>query len=330
LRILLLGDGLWAVHALNHLRTFCELPWVVGRRQATDSCFESACHDVAIPFVQPDNINSPDWISRIKRIAPDLLLSVSYDQIFKPSFLEQLPCPVINIHAGDPSRYRGRAILTWQLIEGCRSIDLCAIRVDEGIDTGLLLAKKTVPMDDSPYYGAALERVSNAVPALLTDLFLRHAQMGIAAFETGLSPSGGDVCTSQPHPPRQYPRRRPGDEWLDWSCTTELLLRSIRALSEPNPLAAVLFGDRRLLVVKASTCKDVPDFDLPAGSIISLSEDVCSVKTADGALSFHELRDASGQTFPMSNLHLGECFTSPGNHRLRRVEQDLSMTGMHP
>ena len=61
-------------------------------------------------------ITSSEFIEKVKSYATHLLVSMSFNQIFKTSILEVPKLGVINCHAGRLPYYRGRNILNWVLI----------------------------------------------------------------------------------------------------------------------------------------------------------------------------------------------------------------------
>jgi methionyl-tRNA formyltransferase len=298
-RILLLGDGLWAAAALRHLASRGRVLAVVERRTPTDASLAAAARAAGLPVHRLDDVNASDSLAWIHSLDPDLLLSVSYDQIFGSALLDDTRPPVLNVHAGHPGRHRGRAILCWQLLEGARAVDLSVMRVTRGIDAGPLLALDRVALEADDDYGAALGKVAEAVPALLEAAF--------AVLATGAAPADDARDGGSSGGPVYYPRRLPGDEWIDWSWPSERVLRLVRALAPPNPMARTRRGEEDLLVRRAAPC---PGFPLSAGipgAVIGRDpRRGALVRTGDGAVWLEELRDAAGRPLPPRALRLSE------------------------
>lgn len=318
-RILLLGDGLWAAAALRHLVRHFEVPAVVERLRPTDDSLGLAARELGVPLLRLEDVNnapSREWISA-QRV--DLLLSVSFDQIFGRDLLASGGTPILNLHAGHPGRHRGRAVLCWQLLEGVRHVDLAVMRVTRGIDQGPLLALSRVELDERGDYGDALHRLCGAVPDLLDAALAALAEDRRAP-------------TAQDGRPVYYPRRREGDEWLDWGRDSTSLLRQVRALTPPNCLARIRHGDRPLRVARAELCGDFPPAAGIPGSVVG--KDPARgllVKTGDGALWLGELRDETGNPVPLRGFRLSDRFGAGGlaeleslRERVQELEKRLS------
>ncbi|MFA7330387.1 MAG: formyltransferase family protein [Candidatus Delongbacteria bacterium] len=305
-RLLLLGDGLWAAAALRHLAVRHVLPAVVERSCPTDDSLARAAREAGLPLVRLADVNAPDAREWIRSLAPDLLLSVSYDQIFQRPLLSPPHPPVLNLHAGHPDRQRGRAVLCWQLLEGVRELELTVMRVTRGIDRGPVLGVSHVALGEDDEYGQALERVCAAVPAVLDQA------LAALAGERALP---GDAAAQ----PVYYPRRRAGDEWLDWNRDSADLLRLIRALAPPNCLAATRLGERELRVRRAAACPDFPAgvAGVPGAVIGRDPVRGLLVKTGDGALWLGELWTPEGERVPQQEFHLSDRF---GNGTLAELE----------
>lgn len=291
-RILLLGDGLWAVAALHHLIARHDVPAVVLRAIPTDHSLERAAHKLGVPCRTLDHVNSRKSVDWIRSLNPDHLLSVSYDQIFRRPLLEPGCPPILNLHAGDPSRHRGRAILCWQLLEGVREIPLCVMRVTRGIDAGPLLARQLIPIGEHDDYGQVLGLLTAQVPALL-DEALRSLDAGHCL------PESAEAV------PRYYPRRRQGDEWIDWTESAQHLQRLIRALALPNCQARTRI-DSRVLAVGAAGASVPTDGSAGApGSVVGIDPvHGLLVRCGEGALWIRDLSWEDGEPAPVAGFRL--------------------------
>lgn len=307
-RLVLLGDGRWAVAALRHLITRHEVVAVVERLHPTDDSLSRALAALGLATFRPADINHPDCVHWLSSLRPHLLFSVSYDQIFREPLLAPDRPPVLNLHAGNPVKARGRAVLTWQLLDGAEEVDLSVMRVTRGVDRGPVLAKSAVPLAEDDDYGAALDKVCAAIPGLL-DASLEALDAG-----TGVDGMGEEgTCRAVYHP-----RRLPGDEWLDWTCGSRDLLRKIRALAPPNCGARTRSGPRPLRVMRAEPCPDHPAGAGAPGAVVGKDRRRgVLVRTGDGALWLTELRDDDGGTIPLSSLRLSDRL---GGTQLAEVE----------
>ncbi len=322
-RIILLGDGRWGAAALGHLSRSHELPLLIGRRRPTDASFREAARALGREVLLAEDINGQAWIDRLREARPDLLLSVSYDQVFRSRLLEAVRAPIFNLHAGDPSRYRGRAVLCWQLLEGRREVLLCVIRTIREIDRGPVLAHRRLTLDRDGDYASALAAVCKAVPGLLDEALTR-----LDSRETGASRGIGQSDVTDPLPyPAVYPRRGSGDEWIDWEASSTTVLRKIRALAAPNPLAATTYRGRLVRIGAAEDCPDFPPAEGLPGCIIGRDADRgLLVKTGDRALWIDRLCDGEGRVLACARFSVSRRFGFEKHaelHRLRSRMEEL-------
>ncbi len=312
-RIVLLADGMWGVRALEHLLLHHEVVLLCGRIQPTCRELEDLARQRGLDLQVPDNINSTHWLSVIQGRRADLILSVSYDQIFRSRFLRDAGAPIINVHAGNPERYRGRAILCWQLLEGAREADLCAVRVGAGIDEGQVLVQKSVSLSGDETYGEALDLVCDAIPGLLDEVLEQLPWLNSFSCDTEL---GEEVR------PVYYPRRRAGDEWLDWERSSAELLRQIRALAPPNPCAATTLEDEEIRIGLASACDGFPPAAGIPGSVVGMDSQLgLLVKTGDTALWIRGLRTSAGEALDHTTFHLSSRFGFQKHAELNRLRR---------
>jgi folate-dependent phosphoribosylglycinamide formyltransferase PurN len=89
------------------------------------------------------SLNSQEAIDLIKTLNPGCIV-VSGTRILSSEFLQNVRCPILNIHAGITPLYRGVHGAYWALAE--KRPELCGVtvhRIDAGIDTGQVLAQET-------------------------------------------------------------------------------------------------------------------------------------------------------------------------------------------
>lgn len=88
------------------------------------------------------SINSKIFKSFAKKNDPDIFILAGYPQIIEEKIFKIPKLGTINLHAGELPNYRGGSPLNWAIINGDKKFDVSIIEIDNGIDTGKLLAKK--------------------------------------------------------------------------------------------------------------------------------------------------------------------------------------------
>lgn len=97
-----------------------------------------------IPVFAPRSINSAQMIDIIRDLAPDMIVVVYYDQILKREVIDIPPHGCVNLHMALAEEYRGCYPTTWALINGEERTGVTLHYIDEGIDTGDIIAQREV------------------------------------------------------------------------------------------------------------------------------------------------------------------------------------------
>lgn len=100
--------------------------------------------DYKVKTIYSDNINNPEFIKRLKKIKPDLVVVAGFDQIIKKEFLNIPVKGVINIHASILPRYRGPEAHFWVLANKEDYTGATIHYVEEGIDTGNIILQEKI------------------------------------------------------------------------------------------------------------------------------------------------------------------------------------------
>ena len=77
---------------------------------------------------------------------PDIGLSVFFGYILRPEFLDLFPSGVVNLHPAYLPYNRGAYPNVWSIIDGTPA-GVTLHYIDEGIDTGDIIAQREVPID---------------------------------------------------------------------------------------------------------------------------------------------------------------------------------------
>lgn len=165
-------------------------------------------HSDLLPYVQQSN--------------PDIIVTAGYPFILSPPFFAI--SPIINLHAGPLPRYRGPHPLNWMLIRGETTGGISIIRMNQGIDTGPILAQQSFAIGPNTTYMDLSQLTSRLFPPLLLDVLSRLSlgeRWGISQDLT----KGFWCC-----------RRFPSDGRINWSAMTDVEVHNLtRALSYPMP-----------------------------------------------------------------------------------------------
>lgn len=101
-------------------------------------------NDFNIPVFESSNVNDSETVELIEKYYPSFIISIGCRNIIKKEFLQRFPKKVLNMHTTPLPSYRGAANDTWMILNGEWGKDKygCIHFVDEGIDTGDIIAKQ--------------------------------------------------------------------------------------------------------------------------------------------------------------------------------------------
>ena len=240
MRILFFGDGLWALDSTKRLLDDGHtLLGLILRTNPSDSCLEEVATEFSIPILQPVKVNANEFISAVSRLKPDLILSLSYNQILKKPLLDIPVFGAVNFHAGKLPYYRGRNVINWAILNGEEEIGITSHYMDEGIDTGSIILQRSIPISWTDTYKTVLNSVIKNMP----DLASRTVSL--------ISDEKVSPLIQEPGSGTYYGGREEGDEWLDWTDSSKNLHNKIRAISKPGPGARTLLGTNPIVIWKA-------------------------------------------------------------------------------
>ena len=97
-----------------------------------------------IDCIRAENINELMIISKIEQACPDLIVSVSMNQIVGKQILDMPPHRCINVHCAPLPRYGGMSPYVWVLANNDRASAATIHYMDEGLDTGDIIAQEMV------------------------------------------------------------------------------------------------------------------------------------------------------------------------------------------
>ena len=90
----------------------------------------------SIPMLPATSVNAPEYVAEVRRLAPDVIVSVAAPEIFRADILRVPRLGCINIHSGRLPVYRGMMPTFWQMMHGEREITVTVHEMAEMLDGG--------------------------------------------------------------------------------------------------------------------------------------------------------------------------------------------------
>ncbi|MPL68887.1 Methionyl-tRNA formyltransferase [bioreactor metagenome] len=281
------ADGPWAHNALEKIinNSEIEISFIVVRYDSVDKKLGEYADKLNVPLLKHKNVNSREFIEKIKQYNVDLNVSMSFNQIFKTEIINLAPGKFINCHAGALPFYRGRNILNWVLINGENKFGITVHYVDETIDTGDIIVQKFVPIERTDKYGDLLEKAyTYCAEALYEALILIKNNKVVKIKQESIHPIGF-YCS----------KRCIGDEIINWNWSSERIYNFIRGIAIPGPGARSSCNGIEYIINEAKLIDNAPAYIDKTGNIVGKSKDGIIVKTGDTTILLTEIYDAYGK-----------------------------------
>jgi methionyl-tRNA formyltransferase len=116
------------------------------------------------------SVNSPEYLERVRRLAPDVIVSVAAPEIFRKEILRIPRLGCINIHSGRLPVYRGMMPTFWQMLHGEPAITVTVHEMAEALDAGKILGTIMVPIESRDSLDRVISTTKEAGARLLIDV----------------------------------------------------------------------------------------------------------------------------------------------------------------
>ncbi len=235
-----------------------------------------------IPVFQPDSLKNGAFDDTLKALTPDMNVVVAYGKILPASILFAPPYGSVNVHASLLPKYRGAAPMQRVLMDGERETGVTIMYMDEGLDTGDMILKETIPLTGVEDF----EWLHDQTAAVGGKLLCRAVDL-IAA--------GNAPREKQPKTGSTYAAKiENADCLIDFSRPAVEIERQVRALY-PMPLALTHLPDGRKLKIMRARVADAETVHTPdmTGRVLALNgkgTGSISVACGQGVLELLDVR----------------------------------------
>lgn len=122
-----------------------------------------------IPVLQPARIKGTPFASELAAYAPQVCVVTAYGRILPGDVLAVPPQGCVNVHASLLPRFRGAAPIQWAIAEGDAKTGVCLMKMDEGMDTGPVIACAEEPIRADDTSATLHDRLARLGKALLVE-----------------------------------------------------------------------------------------------------------------------------------------------------------------
>ena len=225
---------------------------------------------------QPKRLKDPETIRTLEETPADAIVVIAFGQIVPASILHMKKYGCINVHGSLLPKYRGAAPIQWAVIDGERESGVTIMQMDEGLDTGDMLLKGSVVLDEKETSGSLFNKLSALGASLCVEALEKLEKGELTPEKQGESPT-------------EYARmltKEMGE--LDFSRDAVTLERLIRGFN-PWPSAYTRLGDKTLKIWAADVCEKQDPKKQP-GTVTEVAKQDFTVACGEGALKITELQ----------------------------------------
>ena len=175
--------------------------------------------ELGLPVMQPEKLRAPEAMQQLLAWNPDLIVVAAFGQILKKDVLELPRFGCLNVHASLLPRWRGAAPINAAILHGDEETGVTIMQMDVGLDTGPMLAKRSLRLSADDTAGSVTEALSNLGADLLIETLPEYL-------------SGNIMPQPQPEEGATYaPMLKKEDGRLDFTRGVNELERQVRAFN---------------------------------------------------------------------------------------------------
>ena len=228
-----------------------------------------------IPVFQPKKIRAPECVEELRKYEADIMVVIAFGQILPKEILEMTPYGCVNVHASLLPKYRGAAPIQWAVINGEKVTGVTTMQMDEGLDTGDMLLKEEVILDEEETGGSLHDKLAEAGARLCVRT--------LKALEDGSA-----VREKQGESPTEYARMLTKELGsIDWTQDALSIERLVRGLN-PWPSAYTDWNGKVMKIWEAKVMEG--ETGKAPGTIVKIEKDGFLVQAGAGLLKILELQ----------------------------------------
>lgn len=208
----------------------------------------------------------------ISEMNPDIIVTCAYGQIISKDILDIPKLGCINVHASLLPKYRGATPIQWAMLNGEKETGVTLMYMDEGVDTGDIIASKSCLIEENDN----IESLHQKLSLIGVDL-LRETLPKIVAGTNERMKQDESKATFTTMIKRE-------DELLSFDDNGINIINKIRAFN-PWPLAYFVYKGQEIKVINASYEKEKIDVNK-----ILFTKKEMLIGCKDGAISLHRIK----------------------------------------
>ncbi len=251
-------------------------------KQLGASPVKEAAQALGLPVLQPAGVRKgPEAaaaVEALRALAPDLLVVAAYGLILPAQVLEIPTFGCVNVHASLLPAWRGASPIAAAILAGDGESGVSIMLMDEGMDTGPVLAQARTPLAPEDTTERLSSRLADLGAALLVETLPRWLAGDVPPVPQADLPGEATLC--------RMIRKEEGR--IDWALPAAQIERMTRAYT-PWPSAWSTWRGQPLRVLAARVLTS--DLAAPPGTVVR-TEAGAAVVTGDDLLELVTIQPA--------------------------------------
>jgi methionyl-tRNA formyltransferase len=254
--------------------------------------------DKRLPLLQPERARNDTFVQTLAEYQPELIVVVAYGQILPRALLELPRFGCLNVHTSLLPKYRGAAPIQWAILNDELETGVTIMRMDEGLDTGALLASRSTPITPADNAQTLHNRLSAIGAGLLIQTVPEYV-------------NGTIVPRKQPQTGASYARKITREDGrLDWTQPARTLWNLVRGLVPWPGAYTVLTADAKPSLLKIWQAAIVDSGSGSPGEVLESSRSGIVVACGQQALRIIELQREGGRRLNAQDFLAGHPLLS--------------------
>ena len=243
-----------------------------------------------IDVFQPVKIKTPEAVEVLRGYGAELFVVAAFGQILSKEILDMPKFGCVNIHASLLPKYRGAAPIQWAILDGEKETGVTIMQMNEGLDTGDMLTKVVVPIEDTDTGESLFDKLAEAGAKLLIET--------IPQIEAGeLTPQPQDDSLST------YAKMIKKEMGLiDWKKEAVVLERLVRGMNS-WPSAYTHFNGKTLKIWETEI--EEGNRNMAPGMVAEVTKNSIKVQTGQDLLVLKQIQLEGKKRMDVASFLLG-------------------------
>ncbi len=232
---------------------------------------------------QPEKARSPEFLTELEALRPDLIVVAAYGQILPKPILVLPRFGCLNVHASLLPKYRGAAPIQWAILDDQPHTGVTIMKMDEGLDTGDILSQESTEIASDDDAHSLQDRLAQIGARLLMQTIPDYV-------------AGKITPRKQPEQGASYARKIVKEDGrLDWTQTARALCNRIRAFTPWPGAFTFVQADTKPMLLKIWRATVAENITGQPGEVVEAYRDALVIVSGQGGLRILSLQLAGGK-----------------------------------